>query len=184
MKHFAPLQIMIMDNLKKHSLGSRAFTLFFLKRITIPFFLFAFTFAAWYSERWVPLEYLPFADYAAKILLYLSIAFFVLVLLRTYLEYRYHTYTFTEEAFIITYGYIIRNEIAAVYHQIQNVNIKRSPLDRLVGVSQVVIFMTGSDRETSRTQIILPSIGKTKARLVQKELLMRARKHAIPYIPN
>ena len=100
------------------------------------------------------------------------------------MEYHFYTYTFTDEAFIMTSGYIVRNELAALYHQIQNVNIQRGPLDRLAGVSQIVIFMNGSEHSGAHNKIVLPAVGKTKAKLVQKELLVRARKHVMGGYPN
>jgi len=169
-----------MENHKKHSLGKRAFILFLSKRIKFVIFLFALTAAGWYSERWLPSAYPIYAiwgDFGVKLLLMISITYFLMILAWTYLEYHYYTYTFTDEAFIMTYGYIVRNEMAALYHQIQNVSIQRGPLDRITGVSQIVIFMTGSERDASHNKIVLPAVGKTKAKLVQKELLVRARRH-------
>lgn len=163
---------------KRHSLGHRAFILFLSRRITIVLVFFAITFGAWYGERWVPAGYELWGYYATQVLLMASIVLFVMIFLRTYLEYRYYTYLFTEDAFIMTYGYIVRNEIATLYHQIQNVNIQRSILDRLIGVSQIIILMTGSDRDARRNQIVLPAVGNRKAKMVQAELLRRARRHA------
>ena len=167
----------IMENFKKHSLGHRAFLRFLFKRIKIFLILFIIAFAAWYAERWVTGDYAPYADYAVKLLWLIVVLCFAIFFLYAYLEYHYYTYSFTDEAFIITYGYMVRNEVAAVYHQIQNVNIRRGVLDRFMGVSEIVIFMTGSDRESRRNQISLPAVGRTKARMVQQELLQRARKH-------
>ena len=167
-----------MDNGKKHSLGQRAFLVFLFRRIKFAAFLFALTLAAWYAERWIPADYARWGTYATHFLLAASIALFVFIFTQTYLEYRYYTYLFTEEAFIMTYGYIMRNEIATLYHHIQNVNIERSALDRAIGVSKIIILMTGSDRDINRNQIVLPAVGKTRARMVQNELLRRARRHA------
>lgn len=169
-----------MEDQKKHSLGHRAFLYFLMRRIKGVLLAAALTFAVWYGEQWVPKDYLLWSDYAAKILMLFTAAYFVLVFVRTMLEYRYYTYMFTNDAFVMTYGYIMRNEIAALYHQIQNVNIHRAPLDRLVGVSQLVIYMTGSDHTSAQSKIVLPAVGKTKAKLVQKEILARARRHAMP----
>jgi len=171
-----------MNTQGRHFLGRRAFILFLLRRIKFSLFLFGLTWFVWYSERWVLQPYFDWVEYATKLLLLLSAAYFLLVFLRTYFEYHCYTYTFTKEAFIMTNGYIVRNEIAAVYHQIQNVNIKRTALDRFMGVSQLVIVMAGLEREGHRTQIILPGVGKAKAKWVQKELLMRAREHVGPAI--
>jgi membrane protein YdbS with pleckstrin-like domain len=166
-----------MENSKIHSLGHRAFFLFLLKRIKLAAFLFVLWGAAVYAAGWLPQEYAYIGIYITEFLLVVSASYFAIILLLTYFEYRYYTYSFSEEAFVMTYGYVMRNEVAALYHQIQNVNIVRRPLDRMVGVSQVVIFMSGSEREASHDKIVLPAVGKTKAKQVQKELLMRARRH-------
>jgi len=164
------------ENNKKHRLGHRAFTLFLFRRIKFFVFLAALSIAAWYSERWLPSEYASWGLYAVEILGVLCVAYFILIFIETYLEYRYYTYLFTDEAFMTTSGYMMRTEMAALYHQIQNVNIMRSPLDRMIGVSRIVIYMTG-DKSVPQNQLILPGVGKTKAKHVQKELLIRARKH-------
>ncbi len=166
-----------MENDQKHSLGHRAYLLFLSKRIKLVIFFFALTVAAWYSERWAPASYAPFVDYGVSLLALFSVLYLLAIMLWTYMEYHFYTYMFTDEAFVMTSGYVIRNELAALYHQIQNVSIQRGPLDRLAGVSQIVIVMTGSERDPAHNKITLPAVGKTKARIVQKELLVRARKH-------
>lgn len=170
---------MEIENHRKHSLGKRAFLLFLSKRIKLVIFLFAFTAAAWYSEQWIPVEYLPFLQYGVELMALLSVLYFLAILLWTWMEYHFYTYTFTDEAFIMTYGYIVRNELAALYHQIQNVNIQRGPLDRMAGVSQIVIFMNGGEHSGAHNKIVLPAVGKKKAKLVQQELLSRARRHVM-----
>jgi len=126
----------------------------------------------------VPAEYAVWGPFAVEMLFLIACAYTLFIALETYLEYRYYTYLFSEDAFIMTYGYMVRNEIATLYHHIQNVNIERSIIDRMIGVSKIVILMTGSDRETHRNQIVLPAVGSKKAKLVQTELLRRARRHA------
>ncbi len=169
-----------MENLQKHSLGRRAFTIFLLRRIKITLFLVVFTVALWYAERWIVSPYYSiWWNYAAEVMLLVTIGYFVLIFILTYLEYRYYTYSFTDEAFIVTNGYMVRNEIAALYHQIQNVNISRGMLDRAIGVSSIVIVMIGSGNAGDKDRIVLEAIGKKKARLVQQEILSRARRHTI-----
>jgi membrane protein YdbS with pleckstrin-like domain len=140
-------------------------------------FFFVLAVAAWYSERWAPPYYVPFVDYGVNLLALFSVLYFLAIILWTWLEYRVYTYTFTDEAFIMTSGYIMRTELAALYHQIQNVSIQRNPLERIVGVSKIVIFMNGAEKDAAHNKIVLPAVGKTKAKLVQQELLIRARQH-------
>lgn len=167
-----------LDTEKKHSLGNRAFLVFLFKRIKLPIIMFVLAWGAWYAERWVPPQYSEWGYFSGTLVLDLAIAVSAFIVAQTYLEYRYYTYSFTEDAFVMTYGYYVRNEVATLYHHIQNVNIERSILDRAIGVSKLVIMMTGSDRDTRRNQIVLPAVGKRKAKLVQIELLRRARRHA------
>jgi membrane protein YdbS with pleckstrin-like domain len=173
-----------MENHKKHSLGRRAYLLFLSKRLKLVILFFVLAVAAWYSERWSPAYYLPFVQYGVELLALFSALYFLAILLWTWLEYHFYTYTFTDEAFIMTYGYIERNELAALYHQIQNVNIQRSPLDRMAGVSKVIILMTGAQHDPAHNKIILPAVGRKKAKLVQQELLTRARRHMAGNYPE
>lgn len=166
------------DNHIKHRLGHRAFFLFLARRLKPVIFLTVVTVAIWYGERWLPADYLLWSDYAVKLFALVTGAYLVGLLLLTYMEYRVYTYMFTDEAFLMTSGIAVRNEVAALYHQIQNVNISRSVLDRAIGVSKIIILMTGSDVNTAHNRIVLPAVGKRKAQLVQKELLTRARRHA------
>jgi membrane protein YdbS with pleckstrin-like domain len=168
-----------MENDRKHSLGQRAFLVFLFRRIKFAVFLFLLVFACWYVERWLSQGIMTYVDYATKMLFLVATAYFLMVLFWTFMEYRFYTYTFTHEAFIMTSGYVTRTETAALYHQIQNVNIHRRPLDRFIGVSQIVIFMSGSGRDAPHNKITLPAVGKRKAKLVQKELLVRARRHVV-----
>ena len=169
----------MLEDHRTHTLGRRAFLLFLSRRIKFSIFLFLLTGAVWYSGRWLPTYYIFWSTYAAQLLLLISIAYLLMIVLYTYWEYHFYTYTFTEEAFVVTSGYITRKEVAALYHQIQNVNIERGPFDRMIGVSGIVIFLSGAQHDVPHNKIFLPAVGKRKAKLVQKELLIRARRHAM-----
>jgi membrane protein YdbS with pleckstrin-like domain len=160
---------------KVHSLGHRAFYLFLFRRIKYIAIVVIVVAFLWYAERWVPVVYMPYAIYAVKIIMLLAAAILFLIVFRAFLEYRYYTYTFTEEAFIMTYGVVIQRELAAPYHQIQHVILKRTLFERAMGVSQIIIFLAGADKEESQMKIVLPAVGSQKAKLVQKELLVRMR---------
>lgn len=150
---------------------------FLFHRIKFFVLLAGLTVATWYSIRFLPIQYQFIGEYAYRLLGILCLGWFLFLISRTYLEYRRYTYGFTKEAFIVTYGYLIRNEIAAIYHQIHSVNIKRTYTERVFGVSQLIILMAGGDRESHHNQIILPGLGHKRAKLIQKELLIRAREH-------
>src|SRR5579872_7142540 len=87
-----------LENNKKHSLGERAFIIFFFGRVKFLGLLIAVTIGVWYADRWVPPTYSMWSEYAAHLLLAITVAYFFFVFLETYMEYRYYTYLFTEDA--------------------------------------------------------------------------------------
>lgn len=169
-----------MENHRKHTLGHRAFFLFLSGRSKFLVFLIVLAAGLWWTESMIPGggEVAFWVGYGAEIVALLAAAWLLLILFYTYMEYRSYTYLFMPEAFVVNQGYILKNEIATLYHQIQNVNIERRPLDRMVGVSTLVIILAAARHEEDHNRIILPGLGRTKAKLVQKEILQRARRHA------
>ena len=160
-----------------HTLGHRAFYLFLLRRFKYIAIIVIVVGCLWYAERWVPMIYMLYAIYVVNMAIVGGGAIFLLIIFRTFLEYRYYTYTFTDEAFLMTYGVVIQRELAAPYHQIQHVIIKRTLFERAMGVSQLIIFLAGANQEESQMKIILPAVSSQKAKLVQKELLVRMRQN-------
>lgn len=169
----------MMEDRRVHRLGHRAFILFLSRRSKFAIFLFLLTGAVWFGTmKWLPPSYAYWGSYATELFLLISIAYLLMVLLRTYIEYHAYTYMFTRDAFVVTKGYMTRTEAATLYHQIQNVNIERSMGDRMTGVSSIVIFLAGGQHDSPHNRIVLPAVAARKAKMVQKELLVRARKHA------
>lgn len=159
-----------------HRLGGRAFLLFLFRHIGWPvFFLVVLGSARAFEDR-VPGAYFLYADYAIKIALLIAAAFFAFRSIKAYLEYRSYAYRFDEEFFHLSRGYFKRQEIGVVYHQIQTVTIRRGVNDRLMGVSHLIIVMNGNQHQPA--EVLLPALEYEKAKLVQRELLRKARMHA------
>ena len=150
------------DNERTHSLGHRAFYFFLSQRLKLIVVVAIVVGLLWYVLGFVPADYAVWAMYAAKIATLIGIAVLVFVVFRSFLEYRYYTYTFTDEAFIMTYGVMLRKEVAAPYHQIQNVVVQHTVLNRAMGVCQITIFLAGADKETSQMKVVLPAVSKKK----------------------
>lgn len=169
----------MMEDRQVHRLGHRAFMLFLSRRSKFAVLLFVITGAAWFiSVQWLPQPFRYWGDYVTELLLLISIAYLLMILLRTYIEYHVYTYMFTRNAFVVTKGYMAHTETATLYHQIQNVNIERNMTDRMTGVSSLVIFLSGGQHDSPHNRIALPGMAVRQARRVQKELLVRARRHA------
>jgi len=169
-----------MENHIKYHLGYRAFFILLSKKIKLVLALFGVALLAWYARGWFPEDYSRWGWNTFLVALVASATYFAIILISTFWEHNLYTYTFTKDAFIVAHGWFMHEEIAALYHQIQSVNIRRNAFDRMFGVSQIVISMVGESQ--GRVQIVLPGVGIKRARMVQEELLGRARKSAaMPY---
>lgn len=159
-------------------LGKKAFFLFLTRRAKLAGVVLALTTALWaVSDKFEP-QY----AYLAEGAIWMGVLLFILIVLarlaQTFIEYRGFSYKFDKEFFQVNFGYLVKNEIAIVYHHIQNAIVRRDIFDRLIGVSKLVIVMDGS-KEGGKEDIVLPAIDKVQAKLVQKELMRQARIHSV-----
>lgn len=165
-----------LDTDRKHRLGGRAFLLFFARALLATIAAAAAIAATWwYASAYVPRRYVVYYVYGLKLLALLAAAYFVLKLVHAFLAYRSHEFRFDDEYFHISRGYLNRDETGVVYHQIQTVTVERPLGARLVGVAHLTVVMSGSDQGERVAH--LPALDLRRARLVQKELLARARRH-------
>ncbi len=167
-----------MDFGDTHHLGARAFIIFLAKHSKWPLIFLVVLVLLWTQRGFVPADYAIWTDFALKALLLMWLGLFAFVLFRSYFEYRGHSYRFDDEYFHVTNGYITRNEIGVVYHQIQHVTIKRGVFDRLIGVSHIIIVTNMVGNDPTISHITLPAINSNKARLIHRELLRKAQGNA------
>lgn len=162
------------DNGRTHRLGIRAFFLFLGWGIVVIALLLVALFTWWwYGARFVPQEYVLYYEYSVKMFALVIASYAVYKLAHSYFEYRSHGYRFDDEFFHVVRGYINRHEVGVVYHQIQTVTVNRPITARMVGVAHLSIVTSGSG-EGAKAH--LQGIDMKKARLIQKELLARARR--------
>lgn len=160
-----------------HYLGRKAFVLFLMRRAKLVGLILVVSAVSAVAQYRIPAEYAELAWLTALGGLALSAVVTVARVIQTYIEYRSYSYKFDEEFFQVNFGYFEKNEIAIVYHHIQNAIIKRDLFDRMVGVSKLVVVMDGG--KEGRGNIVLPAIDRTRAKLIQKELMRQARIHSI-----
>jgi membrane protein YdbS with pleckstrin-like domain len=102
----------------------------------------------------------------------------LIALFFAWLEYSNYKFLLDENALKIRRGLIPKEEIAIPYRQIQNVNIKRSFFDQIIGVSKLIILTAGhEDKEEkikTESEGILPAIDNKLAYKIQDELIKRA----------
>lgn len=165
-----------LDTDRTHRLGGRAFLLFFGRGLLITLVIAGLIAATWwYGSVYVPKQYVIFYVYGLKLAAVLLLGYFLFKLSHAYLAYRSHQFRFDDEYFHITRGYINREETGVVYHQIQTVAIERPLGARMVGVAHLTVIMSGAGKGEKPAH--LPALDLRRARMVQKELLARARRH-------
>ena len=168
-----------LDTARSHRLGGRAFLLFFGKGLLVTFVVAALIGATWwYGSAHVPKQYVIYYVYGLKLAGVLLLGYFLYKLAHAFFAYRSHEFRFDDEYFHINRGYINRDEMGVVYHQIQSVTVQRPIGARMVGVAHLTIIASSSDNGGRVAH--LPALDVRRARLVQKELLARARRQQHP----
>ena len=125
-----------------------------------------------------------FMAYAEKVLWWMIGLFFIiwfgllgLSWIWAKLSYNAYRYQLTEDTFRKEYGVIWKKYISIPYERIQNVDIHRGILARILGLSDLMIqtagyAATGLRREPEGQ---LPGLSKEKAEEIREELIKRAR---------
>ncbi|TSC77921.1 MAG: hypothetical protein G01um101424_55 [Parcubacteria group bacterium Gr01-1014_24] len=105
-------------------------------------------------------------------------AFFVLCFVLAKLTYHYYRYEMTEHVFKKEHGIIWKKYVSIPYDRIQNVDIYRGILARLLGLSDIQIqtaggITAGSYGAFSEGRLI--GVSKEEAERLRDELIQRAR---------
>lgn len=98
------------------------------------------------------------------------------------LSYRFYRYEFTEMGFRKESGVLYKKYVTIPYDRIQNVDINRGILARLLGLSDLQIQTAGFSASVSRYGVVgvgaegrLPGVSKSVAEQLRDELIGRAR---------
>lgn len=113
------------------------------------------------------------------ILSVVSLLILLTIVVVTWIIYIHTTFVFNQYALKIKTGFIHKREILIPYRQIQNVNINRSLLHRMLGVSNLVILTAGSEDQTPDTnqqesEGVFDLLDAELAGHIQSELVKRA----------
>lgn len=147
------------------------------KRAVVLVLLLPFLFFGLFMLDRVPLDYL---DVAVNILFayvaFLVVAFIVTILVG-WLEYYRYSISISEKNLNVARGLIATEQIGIPYRRIQDIRIKRSMVEQIFGVSEVVISIVGSDGDdsTQHDTIILPALAKEVALEIHANILKRAQ---------
>lgn len=106
--------------------------------------------------------------------------FLVLVYIWARLSYRFYRYELTENGFRKELGVIWKKYVTIPYDRIQNVDIYRGVIARILGLSDLHIQTAGMSnvgKHGMRTEGRLPGLSKEEAERLRDELIQRARQY-------
>jgi membrane protein YdbS with pleckstrin-like domain len=84
----------------------------------------------------------------------------------TVARYRDWRFELQDDALYLERGVVTRVETAVPYVRIQHVDTQRTPLDRLLGLSRVVVYTAGS----RGADVLVPGLTPDRARTLRNEL--------------
>ena len=91
--------------------------------------------------------------------------------------HRNNTFSLTDDALKIRRGVFKKEEFAIPYRQIQNTEIERTLIQRMLGLSTFIILTAAQEHEITRRDLpesIIPAIDRDTAASLQDELLKRS----------
>ncbi len=103
-------------------------------------------------------------------------AFLIISLVWAKLTVHFYRYELTDAGFRKELGVIYKKYVTVPYDRIQNVDINRGILDRLLGLSSLMIQTAGaSSGVAGATEGVLPGLSREVAEQLRDELIARAR---------
>jgi uncharacterized membrane protein YdbT with pleckstrin-like domain len=91
------------------------------------------------------------------------------------LTYRFYRYELTENGFRKELGVIYKKYVTIPYDRIQNVDIYRGILARILGLSDLNIQTAGASMQVPRGEGRLPGLSREEAEKLRDELINRAK---------
>jgi uncharacterized membrane protein YdbT with pleckstrin-like domain len=166
------------------TLGKKVFWLFFLQVSPAAFIFLLISIIIFIASFQASPPDTPFGDIqqyapaAALITLIISAFLFAISLTVAWLTYKNYIFMLAEDSFKIKRGFLSKTENAIPYRQIQNVDIERSIIFQMFGLSRLVILTAGHEDETLKdhdeAEGIIPAIDQKLAEFLQTELLKRS----------
>ena len=166
------------------TLGKKVFWLFFLQIAPIAFILllvsvviFILSFQSFLANSAFGnlQNYFLMTSFGAFIL---SLIIAIICSMSAWLTYKNYVFSMGEDSFKIKKGVLSKTENAIPYRQIQNVDIERSFMFQMLGLSRLIILTAGHEdenpKEGDEAEGVIPAIDQQLAIWLQTELLKRA----------
>ena len=121
--------------------------------------------AGWLVDRFAP-ALLSWLGPGGVVVLALAVVVGVLGVLHAVARYRIWRFQLQEDALYLERGVITRVETAVPYVRVQHIDTQRGPVDRLAGLSSVVVYTAGS----RGADVTVPGLAPDRARQLRDRL--------------
>lgn len=168
-------------------LDKRFIWLHFIRNIIGYVILIGFIMIPLYSILWSGIEQLDIQISAlimfGVILPLMFIVFLGMMYAWSYLVWHFYRYSLSQDTFNKEYGVIMKQYVSIPYARIQNVDIQRTLLDRLFGLSTIRIQTAGASGIVG-SEGLLPGISKDDAFVLREDLLKKVHAHEVSKTNN
>ncbi|MBM3206303.1 MAG: hypothetical protein FJZ43_01645 [Candidatus Staskawiczbacteria bacterium] len=173
------------ENIKRYyPLGKKTLAMLVLRRSFFVIFMLIFLFVGLFYLQYVSSEYTNLA-------LYLFFGYFVILLFFSlisfflgWLEYTRYEIVLGDKNLKMQRGLIAVEQVGIPYRYIQDIKIERSLIAQIIGVSDVMVTISGSEQQEIHPgekhpsdihKIILPALEEKIAKQIQEIILNRAQ---------
>jgi uncharacterized protein len=168
----------------KKQLNPKVVWVFFVQNLSLSFFMilmFYFVFGSMFLsfslQAGSEVEVLLFYFLMCGFILMISIPIFSYIL--AVLSYRNYFYELTDDCFRKEHGIIWKKYVSIPYGRIQNVDIYRGLVARLLGLSDLNIQTAGASVQTYAGEGRLPGLTEEEAQQMRDELIKRTKSEVL-----
>lgn len=159
------------------NVGLKTLILFMLQRMTLPIMLSIITAFSFYFLGKIPTS-LNYFFIQTQVIMWVIIFFiFIITAGIGFLEYSNYTISLFDQNLKITRGILSRLENGIPYRDIKRVDVIRSIISRILGMSDIIIVTTNEEEKIEKNEnyFILPYLEKTLAEAIQTHILKHAQ---------
>lgn len=161
-----------------YPLGSKTLFMFILRRSGFLFFFLIVMLIGLFFLPNVPADYSNLAANVMLLYVALLLVSLLVVILIGWLEYFRYGIVISEKNLIIRKGFIATEEIGIPFRRIRDLKIKRSLIDQLFGVSDIVVILSDFEERGNSPEesiIFLPALAKKTAASIQAAILKKSQ---------
>lgn len=159
-----------------HPLGTKTLVMLTISRSFVLIVLWPLLIVGLVFFAYLPAEYISLASTIIFIYLAFLVVCSAVLLAAAWLEYQRYAITVGADDFTVERGLVRMEKIGIPYRRVKNIKIDRGLFDQIIGVSDVIVTVLGSEENEfseEKTTIVLPWVSKDIAQAIQDTVLKK-----------